>query len=224
MKIDRWHALKVKLREMLACSICCVARGVCERQHQHRHFNGLMDPLCIHDTFMRSHIASEPNLSLTLLWRNPHFSRITNSLRFKSRIRVFFFIIEIVDSLAARHITQNPKAPTENCTVIYNIHGHFIDNALAQTVNTTHEKRWENLPSLMVFWFGFLAICVFASPRNKLNDNWWLFVFNFIFTRCFVVALNSNVSETKRKTSKITTTVDDSNHIIKVWEKICHSG
>lgn len=34
-------------------------------------------------------------------------------------------------------------------------------------------------------------------PRNKLNDNWWLFVFNFIFTRCCMAP------KTKRKTSKI---------------------
>lgn len=155
MKIDRWHALKVKFKEMLACSICDVA------QHQHRYFNGLMDPLCI----QRSHIQRTESITHSLTHSN-----------FCEEIRIFFhFYIHYCDlnlvfhnrkwwfTCRTPHYAKYKSTYENKCTIIYNIHGqHFYRQRISTNQKTTHThlKRGENLPSLMVFWFNFLAICV----------------------------------------------------------------
>lgn len=66
-------------------------------------------------------------------------------------------------------LRKTQKHLRKKCTIIYNIHGHFIGNALTHIPKTkhTHTQRGENLPSLMVLP-QLLAI---HAQHNKMNDN-----------------------------------------------------
>lgn len=191
----RWNSKKC-LHVPIYCTVrtrACVVY-ISWRQHRHRHFNGLMDPLCI----QRSHIQRTKSITNTFVEKSATSIHYGDS-------NLCFFIIENVDSLAARHITQNTKAPTKKCATIYDIHGqHFIDNALAQTEIAGTQRLGENLPSLMVFRFNFLAMCVCVCVECVHRAISWMIIddFSYLILYLYSMLQSAEFKWLKHKTKK----------------------